>query len=83
MLEEEELANDMPPQLLTLIRKTDAHPIMSALNPTTRRALQLMKRTHSWQTHNNIPGSIPFITNTALRHHVPLPLLDLLIATAP
>jgi hypothetical protein len=83
MLEEGEPAKDMSSQLPTLARITDAPPIMSAPNPTTRRELRLTKRTHSWRTRNNIPGSIPLITNTAGRCHLPLPLPDILIMTAP
>jgi hypothetical protein len=81
MLDDAEPTNYMPPQ--PLARITNAPPIMSALNPTTRRALRLMKRTHSRKTRNNIPGSVPFITITAPQRHTPLPLPDIPISTAP
>ena len=38
---------------------------MNAPNPTQKRKLKLTKRTHSQQTQNNIPGSVPIITPTA------------------
>jgi hypothetical protein len=83
MLKEGEQANAIPSQLPMLTHIADALPIMPAPNPITRQALQSKKHTHSQWTCNNIPGSIPLITNTAIRLHVPLPLLDPLIATAP
>jgi hypothetical protein len=67
---------------LALTRITDVPPIMLAPNPTKRQALQLTKRTQSRRTRNNVPGSIPLITNTAVRCHVPLPLPDVPIVTA-
>jgi hypothetical protein len=76
-LDDAERTNNMLLQLLARI--TDAPPIMSALNPTTRRALRLTKRTNSRWTRNNIPGSIPLITNTSPGRHVPLPLPDITI----
>jgi hypothetical protein len=44
-LDDAEQTNNMPPQ--PLARITDTPPIMLAPNPATRRALHLMKRTHS------------------------------------
>ncbi len=60
-LEEGEPANSMPSQLPTLAHITDAPPIMSAPNPTTRQALPLTKCTHSWQTNNNILVASPLL----------------------
>jgi hypothetical protein len=82
-LKEREPENNMPSQLPTLTRMTDAPPIMLAPNPTTRRALRLTKCTHSRRTCNKIPGSISLITNMVVRRRVPLPSLDPPIATAP
>jgi hypothetical protein len=60
---EDEIVNitNLPQRVLTRI--TDAPPIMAAPNPTTKQALKLTKRTHSRQTRNNVPGSMPPITN--------------------
>ncbi len=59
-VEQENVHND-PHPVLTHI--TDAQPIMAAPNPTTKQALKLTKQTHSRQTRNNIPGSVPPIAN--------------------
>jgi hypothetical protein len=42
-------------------------PIMAAPNPTTKRQLKLTKCTHAKSTQNNLPGSVPLITNIAQR----------------
>jgi hypothetical protein len=46
---------------------------MAAPNPTTKRALKLTKQTHSRQTRNNIPGSVPPIMNTMQQRLVSIP----------
>jgi hypothetical protein len=48
-------------------RITNAPPIMAAPNPTKKRQLKLTKCTHVRRTQNNIPGSVPLITNIAQR----------------
>ncbi len=44
---------------------TNAPSIMAAPNPTTKRQLKLTKCTHVRRMQNNIPGSVPLITNIA------------------
>ncbi len=80
-LDNAEPTNNMPPQ--PLARISDVPPIMLVPNPTTRWPLRLTKHTHSQRTQNNIPGSIPLITNTAPQRHLPLTLPDISIATKP
>jgi hypothetical protein len=50
-----------------LHRMSDAPPIMNAPNPTTKRALKLTKRVHHRLTWNNIPGTVPPITQAPPR----------------
>jgi hypothetical protein len=56
-----------------LTKITDALPIMNAPNPTQKRTLKLSKRTHSRQTRNKIPGSVPQIMLSAPHHLIPTP----------
>jgi hypothetical protein len=42
---------------------TDAPPIITAPNPTTKRALKVTPCTHWRHTWSNIPGSVPPISN--------------------
>jgi hypothetical protein len=60
-------------KLPVLTRITDAPHIMAAPNTTQKRTLKLTKWTHSRRTKNNVPGSVPLITPTALRCLVPVP----------
>jgi hypothetical protein len=48
-------------------RITNTPPIMAASNPTMKRQLKLTKHTHVRRTQNNIPGSVPLITNIMRR----------------
>ncbi len=66
--------NNEPCPVLTRI--TDAPPIMAAPIPTTKGALKLTKRTHSRQTRNNVPGSMPSITNANQRPIVVEPMIS-------
>jgi hypothetical protein len=59
-----------PPQ--PLMRITNAPPIMTAPNPTTKRTLRLTKGTHSWVIRNITPGSVPKITQHAPRWPLPI-----------
>ena len=63
----------VPLPTTTIQSITDAPPIMNAPNPMQKQHLKLTKRTHSRRTHNNIPGSVPAITPTALQRFIPNP----------
>jgi hypothetical protein len=58
------LGKDVPTTLLPtpLMRVTNAPAIMATPNPTTKRALKLMPRSHTRQMQYNIPGLVPLIT---------------------
>ncbi len=58
-----------PPPLMQIM---DAPPIMAAPNPTMNRTLRLTKQTHSRVTSNNVPGSVPQITQGVQRCLAPV-----------
>jgi hypothetical protein len=47
--------------ILTVLRITNAPPIMKAQNPTAKRVLKNTPRLHQQQTRNNTPGTVPAI----------------------
>ncbi len=70
---EQRVATPTLPPTPTFACITNSPLIMAAPNPTLKQALKLTKQTHSRWTRNNIPGSVPPITNTTLQHIVILP----------
>ncbi len=72
-IEQEQRVPTQPPHLPNLACITDAPPIMWALNPTMRRALNLTMCKNSRWTQNNILGSVSLITNTVQQRHIPSP----------
>jgi hypothetical protein len=61
---EQRVTPNLDTNAMPLQRITEAPPIMAAPNPTAKCTLKIMKRTHSQQTRNNIPGSVPKITRS-------------------
>ena len=71
---EQRMATDTEPLPPVIQRITDALPtIMATPNPTTKRTLRLTKRMHMQRTQNNVPGSVPPITNIAPRQDILIP----------
>jgi hypothetical protein len=66
----EQMVDDLPPvNIPPLTRISNAPSIIAAPNPTAKRVLKLTKQAHSRCMGNNIPGSVPPITNTAPHLH--------------
>ncbi len=70
---EQRMATDTEPLPPVIQCITDAPPIMVTPNPTTKRTLRLTKRMHMQRTQNNVPGSVPPITNIAPRQDILIP----------
>ncbi len=60
-VKQEQRVPTQPPHIPNLAHIMNGPPIMLAPNPTMQWALKSTKRSHSWWTWNNIPGSIPLI----------------------
>jgi hypothetical protein len=57
---QQRVIDDTP--IVPITRITDAPPIMTSRNPTSKRKLKLMPRTHRRLTRGNTPGAVPPIT---------------------